>query len=158
MTDKNTHRTVIRRSTRCWLAPCDSRVDAVCRREGDLTVIWGYDAADPYAVTLRTPRAPRSRQHVVWAFARDLLGEGLFGHHGPVGDVRIWPDGDELCVELTSPTGHIALWLKTGPTVQFLVASYDLVPDGTESERIDWDRERRVLGIDADPTGWGAAA
>lgn len=92
-----------------------------------------YRLDDPYAVhvTFHTGTdAP-----VSWAFARDLLAEGLCRPCGQ-GDVRLWPttlggrpvlyvaleslDGDAL---LTAPAGAVRCWLES--TVR-------LVPPGSE--------------------------
>lgn len=108
-----------------------------------------YAAADPYAVTVlfRTPN-----QAVEWAFARDLLADGLVEGTGD-GDVHVWPMLDasglqSVGVELDSPDGVVELTARGRDLARFLEATYRLVPRGTESAHLDIDAELAALCAD----------
>jgi hypothetical protein len=101
-----------------------------------------YNPADPYVVLLQVARK------VTWELARELLTNVLdpLPYGVGLGDVSVAGVDDELWVELTSPTGHAVLWLAVEQVLEFLDATYWMVPAGTESSRIDWDRELRLIG------------
>jgi hypothetical protein len=104
--------------------------------EGELV----YDAADPYAITMHLEA--RSGR-VTWAFARELLAEGLYDPVGD-GDVQVWPclsgAGEAVVIiELCSPTGQAMLQTETRAVQAFVAASYDLVPAGQESIHLPMD-------------------
>jgi hypothetical protein len=104
----------------------------------ELPARWCYDPADPYAVRLSVCHRRRWRD---WLLARDLLAAGLLAPTG-MGDVRVEPyPGDGLLVTLDSPSGHALLLLDARHAERALCGSYELVPDGTEGERLDWDGE-----------------
>jgi hypothetical protein len=114
-----------------------------------------YSATDPYAVVLEIaegwydPLASPDLPAVwtVWDFARGLLAEGLHSPSGS-GDVRVWPDTDTDCrvwIELSSPSGRLGFALPRAAVEDALESSYELVPAGTESARIDWERELAAL-------------
>lgn len=107
---------------------------------------WGYDPADPWAVSL-TLRA--RRRWVLWRFDRELLAAGLRARAG-LGDVRIEPFGDAVLVELRSPDGHALLYLPGVDVARLLAASYRRVPPG--GEHLDWDEldiELQRIGEDS---------
>ncbi|GAA4659498.1 MULTISPECIES: SsgA family sporulation/cell division regulator [Streptomyces] len=103
-----------------------------------IPVDLGYDKADPYAVrfTFHLPGdAP-----VSWAFARELLLDGLCGPIGE-GDVHICPTGpDELSdVLIRLQVGAEGALFRVGaaPLVAFLDRTDRLVPFGCEEEASD---------------------
>lgn len=100
-----------------------------------------YDAADPYAVALDI--ATGSDSAVSWNFSRELLTAGVDAPAGE-GDVRIapvaGPAGRRVRLTLSSPDGTAELEASLPAMVEFLGATYTLVPTGTESDRLDLDR------------------
>jgi hypothetical protein len=112
------------------------------RRQPDpqaVAVTWLYDVRRPYAVIVQmlTRTGP-----VRWMFARELLADGRLGVEGPGGAVVVSPAADEseVLIDLSSPAGRALLWTDAAVVSRFLNATYRLVPAGTESARIDWDR------------------
>ena len=102
---------------------------------------FGYDPADPYAVwvTFHIPAGD-----VRWAMARSLLFRGLAEPAGE-GDIRLWPDLDEdgralVCMDFHSPEGRLLTAARTADLHRFLARTWQAVPAGTESERVDLDR------------------
>lgn len=108
-----------------------------------------YDPADPYAVQVRFHLGRRSVEMVSWSFARELLAAGLEGPSG-LGDVRIWPwhtsHGDSVAMALTSPDGQALLEAPRATLAAFLQDTYDAVPAGRESERLDLDADAWLSG------------
>lgn len=109
-------------------------------------VVFTYRAANPYAVELAFRTRPT--QWVTWRFARDLLAAGMAATSGD-GDVRITPDNDNdarvwICV--TSPAGRADFAFARAALEHALDDTEALVPEGTEAELIDWDREIAELG------------
>lgn len=111
--------------------------------DGDSTVavpcVFQYVAEDPFAVhtTFRTGFA-----EIRWTFSREILIEGMQRPSG-LGDVVVWPetDGDRqlLLIALTSPTGEAVLECDLRHVEQFLERTYEIVPLGEETERVDVD-------------------
>ena len=99
----------------------------------------GYDATDPFAVHLDIAAGDGV---VGWSFARDLLTDGVEQATG-AGDVRIIPVGGaagrRVRVVLTSPDGAATLEAPLSEMVEFLAATFEAVPTGTESDLIDLD-------------------
>jgi hypothetical protein len=98
-----------------------------------------YDTRDPYAVVaaFRTGRAG----WVEWAFARDLLADGLIAEAGD-GDVRIRPsveDPEVVVIELNSPSGHAVFDASAQELAEFLDRTYDVVVPGNENLWVDVD-------------------
>lgn len=111
-------------------------------------VFLRYDIADPYAVRLDFTGI---RVPVTWTIARDLLAEGLHFGVGD-GDVYVAPDSedaDRVWIVLTSPTGTAHLAFVRDQLADVLEETNQLVAPGSESERIDWDRELALLGGEA---------
>jgi hypothetical protein len=84
---------------------------------------------------------------IEWAFARDLLTDGL---HTPTGegDVHVWPFGpDDLMIELRSGAAT-ALVITTQTAVRlFLCHAYAIVPAGAEAQHLGLDRDlERLVG------------
>ncbi|WP_191257675.1 SsgA family sporulation/cell division regulator [Amycolatopsis oliviviridis] len=116
-------------------------VDFIDDSTKDFKVKFGvemsYDPGDPFAVKARFPNG------VEWLFARDLLEEGLVTTSG-VGDIRFTPCHSHIeCVhiELESPDGSAFMKANAWELAEFIERTYDLVPLGTESSRIDFDLE-----------------
>ncbi|ARF58552.1 SsgA family sporulation/cell division regulator [Streptomyces gilvosporeus] len=92
-----------------------------------------YEPADPLAVRMTfPPEISLDGAAVDWAFARDLLAEGLYGPAGR-GDVRVRPCGPERTVmEFHADEGVALVQLRTVDVRLFLARSYDVVPAGRE--------------------------
>ncbi|RJQ73730.1 SsgA family sporulation/cell division regulator [Pseudonocardiaceae bacterium YIM PH 21723] len=91
---------------------------------------WEYSTGDPLAVQVFI-QAGRD-EWVEWAFARDLLADGLIAEAGS-GDVRISPMGlFTVRLELSNPGGYAALEFDAETTCEFLQETYDLILPGTE--------------------------
>ena len=98
-----------------------------------------YDVTDPYAVHLLIAAGEGT---VRWSFSRELLTEGVKAPAGE-GDVRIIPVGGRaerrVRVVLTSPDGAATLEAPLAEMVEFLTATYEAVPSGSESDLLDVD-------------------
>ncbi|RKE22959.1 SsgA family sporulation/cell division regulator [Streptomyces sp. TLI_171] len=97
---------------------------------------WCYRPEDPYAV--RLDFGPET-DGACWVLSRELL---MAAPHGPVGDgdIHLAPLGDgRLCLVLGARAGMVMLSVGTAELEAFLAATAELVPPGTESERIDWE-------------------
>ncbi|MGH3912895.1 MAG: SsgA family sporulation/cell division regulator [Pseudonocardiaceae bacterium] len=103
---------------------------------------WTYSADDPFAVTLVIQT--RGDQCVDWVLARDLLVTGLTGPAG-IGDVRVRPaqlaEWDVALVELRSPEGRALLEVDRELLQQFVDATIEAIPLGSEGNFIDMDAE-----------------
>ncbi len=121
----------------------DITVDLTLRLVGhetdlDLPARLQYRPTDPYAVRLIFGLGA-CEETVEWVFARELLTAGMNGATGE-GDVRIAPAGErEVRIELSSPSGSATLAMPRGLASRFLLASYELVWPGSESEHVDLD-------------------
>ncbi|HVV10551.1 SsgA family sporulation/cell division regulator [Amycolatopsis sp.] len=119
-------------------------------RAGDLVLVpvrvfLRYDVTDPFAVVLDFTTAAGL---VTWHLSRDLLIEGLEYGVGD-GDVYVAPDSelaDRVWVVLTAPTGTAHLAFVRPELVAVLAETRRLVPQGSESGLIDWNRELALLG------------
>ncbi|RNL64857.1 SsgA family sporulation/cell division regulator [Nocardioides marmoriginsengisoli] len=107
-------------------------------QDHDLSAEFNYNPADPWAVTmtLNADGGP-----VVWTFARDLLLEGQYEPTGD-GDVHVWPclspSGEAVViVELDSPSGETLLQFPTRAVQDFIYASLETVPLGSENVDVD---------------------
>ncbi|WP_049579189.1 SsgA family sporulation/cell division regulator [Streptomyces sp. SBT349] len=96
-----------------------------------------YHAEDPYAVHVSFHI--NSESPVDWAFARELLIEGLTRPSGQ-GDVRLWPGTARgchvLCLALQSPDGEALLHAPVEPVAAWLRRTLRLVPPGAEAHRL----------------------
>ena len=106
-----------------------------------LDVAFGYDPADPYAVTATFCTAAGD---VTWTFARDLLARGLTDPAGE-GDVHLWPSLDDsgraaVIIELCSPDGELVVQASTHDIYRFVSRSLAAVPAGMESDHMDLDQ------------------
>jgi hypothetical protein len=119
-------------TTAVQIATVDSEQDH------DLSSRFDYNPADPWAVTMTLSTDAGSVQ---WTFARELLMEGQYEPTGD-GDVHVWPclsTGGEavVIVELDSPSGGTLLQFPTRAVQDFIYASLETVPLGTESADVD---------------------
>ncbi|MFI8519735.1 SsgA family sporulation/cell division regulator [Streptomyces sp. NPDC085481] len=125
--------TVIEQAVQARLVASDPRMETVA-------ATLRYDREDPFAVSMAfPPRATLEGVEVSWAFARELLAEGVEGPAG-VGDVRLRPYGyDRTVVEFHAPEGVAMVHVRTSELRSFLEASQHLVPSGREHQYVDWD-------------------
>lgn len=103
---------------------------------------WTYCTDDPFAVTIEIQT--RGNRFVDWVLARELLVDGLSGPAG-IGDVQVRPanmgEWDVTLVEIRSPDGHAVLEVDRDLLRQFVQATLDLVPLGSECMVVDIDAE-----------------
>lgn len=103
---------------------------------------WNYCTDDPFAVTVEIQT--RGNRFVDWVLARDLLVAGLSAPAG-IGDVRVRPanmgDWEVTLVEIRSLDGHAVLEVDRDLLAQFVQATIDAVPLGSESLAVDIDAE-----------------
>lgn len=98
-----------------------------------------YRWVDPFAVQLRLSLA--RLQAVSWTFSRDLLIAGIRRPSG-IGDVRVYPGGDGLLIELGSTAdAHAVLLADRLQIEQFLGHTVSKVPIGSEIDHYDVDAE-----------------
>lgn len=107
-------------------------------RHGYAEAGLGYLPTDPFAVTVTFRTAAES---VPWTFSRDLLEAGTTEPSGR-GDVRVSPSLDAAGVavtvlELSSPDGTFRAQARTSQVQAFLSRTFELVPHGHESARLD---------------------
>jgi sporulation and cell division protein SsgA len=103
---------------------------------------WVYCADDPFAVTVEIQT--RGNRFVDWVLARELLVAGLSAPAG-IGDVRVRPanmgEWEVTLVEICSPDGRAVLEVDRDLLRQFVQATIDAVPLGSESAVFDIDAE-----------------
>ncbi|RZQ60852.1 SsgA family sporulation/cell division regulator [Amycolatopsis suaedae] len=75
---------------------------------------------------------------VSWTVDRALVLDGLIADTGE-GDVRFAPAGDEVMVSLTNGREHIVLALPRAELDRAADEMLQLVPEGRESDAVDWD-------------------
>ncbi|UNO43043.1 SsgA family sporulation/cell division regulator [Streptomyces sp. MST-110588] len=99
-----------------------------------------YAPADPLAVRITfPPEISLDGVAVDWAFARELLSEGLRAPCGS-GDVRVRPFGSGRTVlEFHVEDGVAMVQMRTSDIERFLERSYDAVPEGREQQHLDVD-------------------
>ncbi|MFF5970909.1 SsgA family sporulation/cell division regulator [Streptomyces sp. NPDC012769] len=119
-----------------------ARLVASAPRAESVAATLRYDREDPYAVSMAfPPPATLEGVEVSWAFARELLVEGVDGPAG-VGDVRLRPYGyDRTVVEFHAPEGVAVVHVRTEELRTFLERSQHLVPRGREHQYLDWDQD-----------------
>jgi hypothetical protein len=111
-----------------------------------LTASLSYRGDDPYAI--RMAFHVGMDDPVEWIFARDLLADGL---HRPAGegDVRVWPgsgrDRRVLNIALSSPFGHAHFEASLPAVSQFLLRTFEVIPDGREGDYINIEGELNDL-------------
>ncbi|MET8508771.1 SsgA family sporulation/cell division regulator [Streptomyces sp. NPDC004787] len=123
-----------------------ARLVASAPRAESVAATLRYDRADPYAVSMAfPPPATLEGVEVSWAFARELLVEGMEGPAG-LGDVRLRPYGyDRTVVEFHAPEGVAMVHVRTSELRRFLERSQHLVPRGREHQYAGWDHWDREL-------------
>lgn len=111
-------------------------------QETPLLTRWTYQADDPFAVMMSISRP--SGRWIDWLMSRDLLVEGL-NHPAGIGDVRLTPFRDEefdvVEIRIGDEEGFAALEFDRDLLERFLDATYDIVPDGAESNMINIEAE-----------------
>ncbi|MEU8680020.1 SsgA family sporulation/cell division regulator [Streptomyces sp. NPDC048611] len=105
-----------------------------------------YQPADPLAVRMSfPPEISLNGSAVDWAFARELLDEGLRVPAGR-GDVRVRPSGpDRTVMEFHADEGVAMVQLRTADVRRFLARSYEAVPAGAESAHLGMERDLAEL-------------
>ncbi|MCC3772464.1 SsgA family sporulation/cell division regulator [Streptomyces sp. UNOC14_S4] len=105
-----------------------------------------YAPSDPFAVHIAFPPvASLDGADVAWAFARELLADGLTSPAG-AGDVHVWPCGpDRTVLEFHAPEGIAMVQIATAEVRRFLARSYAVVPAGHEGGRLDVDSDVAAL-------------
>jgi hypothetical protein len=98
-----------------------------------------YAATAPFEVAAEFATADGP---VTWVFARDLVRDGLTRAVGE-GDVVVWPsrgpEGDVVCLALSSPSGRALLEADGAAVAAFVARTDALVPPGSESSLLDLD-------------------
>jgi hypothetical protein len=113
-----------------------------------------YTRDDPYAVKMAFHVG--TGEPVEWTLARELLAAALHSREG-IGDVQVWPSaassdpeaGGEgaasghgiVNIAMTSPFGHAQFEAPASAIATFLSRTYQIVPDGQETDYIDFDAE-----------------
>ncbi len=117
-----------------------------------------YTRQDPYAV--RMAFHVGTGEPVEWTLARELLAAALHSREG-IGDVQVWPSatpgdpeaGEEgtaagpgiVNIAMTSPFGHAQFEAPAPAIAAFLRRTYQIVPEGQETNYIDFDAELTEL-------------
>ena len=106
-----------------------------------------FTASDPLAVEALFDAG--GDEPVRWVFSRDLLSSGL-DHRIGEGDVVVWPTNDVdgirvVHIRLRSPHGDALLEASADAIQAFLVATWRLVPPGTEHKHLDVDGALEAL-------------
>jgi len=108
-----------------------------------------YRSVDPLAVQLRL--SVGRLEAVSWTFSRDLLIAGIRRPSG-IGDVRIYPGGDGVLIELRSTIdAHALLLADRVPIEQFLGHTVSIVPIGSEIDHYHVDADLIRLGAGRPP-------
>jgi hypothetical protein len=107
-----------------------------------LTAEFGYDPADPFAVSILFADEPSP---VRWTFARELLIEGFYEPTGD-GDVHVWPclntqGAAVVILELSSPSGEVLVQVGSRALSAFIRQMVAMVPQGSEADLVDLDAE-----------------
>ncbi|HEY2281152.1 MAG TPA: SsgA family sporulation/cell division regulator [Streptosporangiaceae bacterium] len=112
-----------------------------------------YSCQDPYAVKIAFHVG--TDEPVEWTLARDLLAAALHSREG-IGDVQAWPSAASdagvagigrkvLNISMTSPFGHAQFEASAAAVDSFLAQTYQVVPDGHESDHMEFDAELTEL-------------
>jgi hypothetical protein len=112
-----------------------------------------YSCQDPYAVKIAFHVG--TDEPVEWTLARDLLAAALHSREG-IGDVQAWPSAASgngvpgigqkvLNISMTSPFGHAQFEASAAAVDSFLAQTFQVVPDGHESDFMDFDAELTEL-------------
>lgn len=104
-----------------------------------------FDPARPFEVLA----ALSNRwQTVTWSWSRDVLADALREPTG-MGDVHMWPDGDEIRVKLQGLDDDDEFFIEVlalprRDVERFVFRTARVVPRGREPQH-DWDRELAEL-------------
>ena len=117
-----------------------------------------YTREDPYAVKMAFHVG--SGEPVEWTLARELLAAALHSREG-IGDVQVWPSVASsdpeagqggtasgygiVNISMTSPFGHAQFEAPAVAIAAFLHRTYQIVPEGEETNYIDFDAELTAL-------------
>lgn len=103
---------------------------------------WSYSAYDPFAVSLAV--RTRHDRWVEWLIGRELVTAALDDAAGE-GDVRMRPltvqGYDIVEIEIRSHDGRAVLEVDRDLLRSFVDATLEMVPVGTEADRMDLDGE-----------------
>lgn len=104
------------------------------------TSVKYFPSQDPYALVFIffTP------EPVQWTFARDLLLSGLTKETG-LGDVKFRPDGEHVIMSITDGTQLADFAFLRADMETIAAMTEELMPQGKETEEIDWDTELAQL-------------
>ncbi|OKI00713.1 regulator [Streptomyces sp. CB02923] len=124
------------------------RLIATAPGSHSVPAVLHYHPADPLAVRISfPPEISLDGAAVDWAFARELLADGLESSSGS-GDVRVRPlGGDRTVLEFHVEDGVAMVQVVTADLRRFLDRTYRAVPAG--SELLDVDRGLAALLGDA---------
>lgn len=103
-----------------------------------VTTEFSFRANDPYTVRAVFTGA---QSVSTWLLGRELLADGL---HAPAdepagnGDVQVWLDEDPeyVLISLSGVEGNALLAAPTEPLARFVAATEEIVPIGSESDRM----------------------
>lgn len=101
-----------------------------------------YTAADPYAVRIVFVADLPGGPSFTWILDRGMLRAGRTSPTDQplgFGDIQISGDGGWVWIRLASDTGQATIRLRLALVEEFLDATYELVPAGTESGHVDFD-------------------
>jgi hypothetical protein len=94
----------------------------------------GYDAADPFALTVVFSHDGRVLAR--WTLDREMVGDGLTRPVG-VGDVRLRPESRGVWDELRIERHRAVVFVWAAAVEAFLRETYDVVRPGREEVRVD---------------------
>lgn len=102
---------------------------------------WLWQADCPFALLVRwTPTDP------AWVVSRDLIALGLHEPTG-MGDVRVVPDGYQVHIGLSSPSGVARLTFPRIRVTTYIETTERMVPPHHEHRWFDIDAEIARLGV-----------
>jgi hypothetical protein len=110
---------------------------------------FSFRVSDPYTV-----RTVFTGQHTMstWLLGRELLVHGLVAaSDAPAGngDVQVWRDEDPdfLLISLSGVEGSALLAAPAEPLERFLATTEDLVPIGSESDRMETEISALIAAL-----------
>ncbi|CCK24897.1 hypothetical protein BN159_0518 [Streptomyces davaonensis JCM 4913] len=111
-----------------------------------IPVTLRYTSSDPLAVHLGFPsHVTLDGKAATWAFARELLTEGLVRATG-AGSVCVRPEGSfHTVVELSAPQGMARLRFATEVLRRFLTRAHSVVAPGEEAVDVELDHDLMAL-------------
>ncbi len=108
---------------------------------GRAPIVFIYDQRDPWAVSMRFHPDDRP---VAWTVARCLLSEGLNQTTGDA-DFRVTPEDGMVRLQLVNSNGSATFAVDIDELEKFVLASFALVPEGTERRHVDLEAVARQL-------------